>query len=787
MARKYYSQFYDINNAQWRIELWDDPSGSGTGGTEIRAVADGFQIQYQGDGDAIYENPIRKGKAVLTIAVDNSTDETFFQELSVADEQKYAMVAYKGSDLIWIGRIIPDQISWNRSSLEGKVIYKVTSIDGLSILNNFKVDPTWFDVTSSRLNMLDLIRLCISKANLHQYWIYLGFGNTYINDCVQSYPLSGSRPIQFLKKWEVNLSSTIENFQIYTEQTEPADTADIYVNCYEAIENILQKYGARILLHKGQYWIVQPIGYGNGAYPTDFEYRVYSTAGVKTNSINYGHRIFENTSVARSRFEAYPTITHQPAVRTFKTKYKRTALKSNVRPFRDKSSSLFRVDGFAAYQGNAITVKATLNFGIVTWAGNVIPASSKVYVAFRIYLFNSGAVTNVYDYTTGTWPIATTLPNFETVECNILTVEQAGPTNAIITTDFFRIFSADTGVGGVTVDFQIVGFQNTAIGSGTSTNISMWGDVNIFQIDKMDKVNAVGNLNNASKIVELDTRYYQAYQSLYDSGMIYDLNSSSLPGYWNNVTGKYEPFITAGSGDFMALYARAVRVAQGNWIDAGNYTPTKSLIFDDGIWIFNGGTFNAASCQWDGEWLKMTNYPDEIDNPVDTEDSDYNKNSESSALVRILQQVTEQKVSTQNIFKAMPYRITQIAEVPLTTTPTIDTLYNVDLKFNQAEQLLYFKLEEKGKLTTLTSGTHTASVLTPSMLCNTTDGNVTINLPAAPTSKGVEFWFKKTATAHKVIVNGTIDAAGHLDINNLHESVIVVSDGTVYWIKSNYP
>jgi hypothetical protein len=109
------------------------------------------------------------------------------------------------------------------------------------------------------------------------------------------------------------------------------------------------------------------------------------------------------------------------------------------------------------------------------------------------------------------------------------------------------------------------------------------------------------------------------------------------------------------------------------------------------------------------------------------------------------------------------------------------------LKFNQAEQLLYFKLEEKGSLTTLTSGTHTASVLTPSMLCNTTDGIVTVNLPAAPTSKGVEFWFKKTATAHKVIVNGTIDGAGHLDINNLHGSIVLVSDGTVYWIKSNYP
>lgn len=785
MARKYYSQFYDINNDQWRVEIWDDPSGSGTGGTEIRAVADGFQIQYQGDGDAIWENPIRKGKAILTLAIDNSTDETFFQSLSVADEQKYAMIAYKGSDLVWIGRIIPDQISWNRSSLQGKVIYKVTSIDGLSILNNYKVDPTWFS-TANRLNMLDLIRLCISKANLHQYWVYLGFGDTYINDCVQSYPLSGTRPVQFLKKWEVNLSSVVDNFQIFTEQTETPDLADIYVNCYDAIENILQKYGARIILHKGQYWIIQPIAYGNGAYPVTFEYRVYSTAGAKTNSINYGHRIFENTGLGRRRFEAYPTITHQAAVRTFRTKYKRSSLISNVRAFRDKSSALFSVTDFVAPQGNEISVKSTLNFGIVTWAGNVIPASSKVYIAFRIYSYTTSAGFKVYDYNAKTWNSASAAPAYESVECNILSVEQAGPTNAIITTDFFRNFSASTGIDGVRVDFQIIGFTNTAIGSGTSTNIDMWGDVNVCQIDKAEKLNDISNTNNASKIVELATRYYQNYQSIFDSGAIYDLNSSSLPEYWNNVTGKYEPFITAGSSDFMALYARAVRVAQGNWIDAGNYTPTKSLVFDDGTWIFNGGTFNASMCEWDGEWIRVANYPDDIDNPVDTEDSNYNTNSEGSTLVRILQQVNEQKVSSQNIFTALPYRFLQIADVPVTTTPTIDTKWGLAVKFDVSLNKNFISLTEQGAMITTTDGTSTVSISNPSVLCDSSMGNIILNLPAANTSKGIEFWFKKIANAHSVRINGTIDGFSHYDITNLNGSVVIVSDGSVYWIKSDH-
>ena len=782
MARIYYSQFKDINNANWRVELWDNPSGSSSGGTEVRAIKGGFTIEYQGDGDMIWDNPIRKGKAILTVAIDNSTDETFFQALAVSDEQKYVMVAYKESDLIWIGRVIPDQVSWIRSSLEGKVFYKVSSIDGMSLLTNYKVDPTWFS-TANRLNMLDLIRLCLSKVNLYQYWDYLGFGNNYINDCIQTYPLNGSRPIQFLKKWEVNLSSVVDDFKIFTEQTETPDLANIYVNCFNAIENILTKYGARITLYKGQYWITQPIGYGNGAYPVTFEYRVYSTAGAKTNSLNYGHRIFENTAIARSRFEAYPTITHQAAVRTFNTKYKRSSLISNVRAFRDKSSSLFSVGNFVANQGNEISVKSTLKFGVAFWSGATIPASSKVYIAFRIYSYTSSAGVKWYDYNTRTWITASVLPDYETIECNILSVEQAGPTNAIVTTDFFRNFSASTGIDGVRVDFQIIGFTNTAIGSGTLTNIDMWGDVNICQIDKNEKLNSVGNKNNASKVVEFSTRYYQNYQSIFDSGAIYDLNSNSLPDGWKNLTGKYEPFVTASSSDFMALYARAVCVAQGNWIDAGNYTPTKSLIFDDGIWIFNGGKLDAMAGQWDGEWLRMSNYPDDIENPIDTEDSDYNTNSEGSTLIRILQQVTEQKVSSQNIFPAMPYRMMQIAEVPITATPSIDTLYNVDLKFNQSLGEIFFSLSEKGAFVTATTGTHSASVASPSILCDTTDGNIILNLPAANTSKGVEFWFKKTVSANTVLINGTIDGGPSYSMSGVNSGVVIVSDGSVYWVK----
>ena len=186
------------------------------------------------------------------------------------------------------------------------------------------------------------------------------------------------------------------------------------------------------------------------------------------------------------------------------------------------------------------------------------------------------------------------------------------------------------------------------------------------------------------------------------------------------------------------------------------------------------------------EWLKIANYPDDIDNPIDTEDSDYNTNSQGSTLVRILQQVNEQKVSTQNVFNALPYRLLQIADVPITATPSINTKWSLAVKFDSATQKNFISLSELGSLITLTSGTYTASISTPSMLCNTTEGNITINLPAANTCKGVEFWFKKTTNLHSVIINGTIDGLSHHDINNQNGSIVIVSDGSVFWIKTHY-
>jgi hypothetical protein len=311
------------------------------------------------------------------------------------------------------------------------------------------------------------------------------------------------------------------------------------------------------------------------------------------------------------------------------------------------------------------------------------------------------------------------------------------------------------------------------------------GSASIIQ-ELNDNLTTYNNSTNtkASKVLELDSYYYDGFGSdSIGSIQVYDGSAWSNSNSWvaaGPTSGSFENIYVK---QVLGFYSKAVKSVKTNVRDNGGYNGLKTLSFDSSIWVSNGYVWGAMSETYDGEWLKL--YGDYTS--VDTGETEYYNDPSNQNEFRI-----QQLESSVDALNGVDTNLSSNLSINLFydkpgNNPTIDTLYNVNINYNPTDQTASFQLTELGSLTTLTSGTHTASVLTPSMLCNTTDGNVTVNLPAANTSKGVEFWFKKTATNHKVIVNGTIDSAGHLDINNLHGSVIIVSDGTVYWIKSIYP
>ncbi len=222
MARIYYGTTASLTGDIYRAEIWDDPSGSSSGGTAVVIHGNGVEFQYQGEGNKLYENIVLPSRATVVFNVDNSTALDFFSSLGVEEEGTFAMVIYKNDDLHWIGRIIADQNEYDKMAVEANMGFKVTSVDTLNLLKNYYVDPTWFG-SSKRLNILSLIKNCFSLTGLSQYWAYLAPNEPFLID---AYNKGDTPPFsQYFKYLEVNLSSVIEDYDTFYNQSTDDENA----------------------------------------------------------------------------------------------------------------------------------------------------------------------------------------------------------------------------------------------------------------------------------------------------------------------------------------------------------------------------------------------------------------------------------------------------------------------------------------------------------------------------------------------------------------------------------
>src|SRR6056300_582383 len=97
--RKYYGITETINGNEYRIEIWDEPSGLATGGIQLNMATPGFTIDYDGEGDVLWENPIMNSRVQAQFIVSDTDDHTFFRSLAVENEGTPAIIIYKNSVL----------------------------------------------------------------------------------------------------------------------------------------------------------------------------------------------------------------------------------------------------------------------------------------------------------------------------------------------------------------------------------------------------------------------------------------------------------------------------------------------------------------------------------------------------------------------------------------------------------------------------------------------------------------------------------------------------------------
>jgi hypothetical protein len=771
VARKYYGTFTSVANVDYKVEIWDAPSGSGTGGTELRLVNEGIKIDRQGQGDTLFENIVKKSKASAFFAIDNNTDATYFENMATDGEGTHAMIIYKNNNVIWIGRVLSDLFQWQRSAVQANRIYEITSVDTLSLLDNYKIQDAWF--TSGKITLLHLITSILKVTELDAYWGVVTRSNYFVADALFTYEnTSGSN--YRLPRFRINATSLIENYDPALVSNLISDDEDNNnISCLEALEKVLGNFAAYIILENGMFFIHQ-----YAAYTNSIIYDTYSTTEslTATNTVITHEHTISNS--ARPFLEAFPTHSYQPAIKKIKlTTIKAVSRKSSKSYKEPWNNSILSISAVNVVESKSVKFNFSIKF---------IPNYRDVYVLkYRAWavLRSTG---DKYTWDGTNWVLTPTVLYSGNLKIDLPTrnpnpggntyyhqfrLDYAVPDNAFIAQcDFYA-------------DMYLLQNVQTP-GSTTILDAPFTGTITVLQ-EFDDNLTTYSNIVNtkASKVLDLNSHYYDGLGSdSVGSIQVYDGTN------WSNSDSWVAPGPTSGSFRFiyikqvLGFYSKAVKSVKTNVRDNGGYNGLKTLVFDSSIWVSNGYTYNAMSETYDGEWLKL--YGDYTS--VEQGDTEYYNNPGEQNQFRIRQ--LEEAVDAIN---GAQTNISQNLSSNLfidkgNTNPTINSRYSVSVYYEPSIETSTFQLHELGSLITLTSGTHTASISTPSYICNTTDGNITINLPAANTCKGVEFWFKKTTNPHKVIINGTIDGLSHHDIDNQNGSVIIVSDGSVFWIKTHY-
>jgi hypothetical protein len=342
--------------------------------------------------------------------------------------------------------------------------------------------------------------------------------------------------------------------------------------------------------------------------------------------------------------------------------------------------------------------------------------------------------------------------------------------------------------------FNILGKK---LGTPATFDKTYWGSVQIafadaspyqnpdftFNITEVYTPDSTSSVNSTPIIVE--PKYYYS-SSKYATGNILAYNGTTDViaddwfGGWDS-TSHGSPTEMLGQG-IAGLYKDFVPTIQGTWIDAGTLTAIKSLYFDDYKWIFNGAVYSARSEQWSGEWLGLV--------PIYTGLTSSGEGLKLGGGLKDRVNYHDEQIgrlndSVQRVPALMLSELVNNVDGAPSSFPTQNTRYEVMVQYNFADEQMVWHLQEHNASVVYTAGTHTITNGYELIICNTTDGNVTVNLPNATESKGKKYYFLKKANPHVVTISGgayNINGSSATTINSLYGSKTIISDGSQWYI-----
>lgn len=248
MAVKYFSEYKDPENVDYRIEISSD-SFIGES-TQIGAHA---ILEYPEIDDIT--DPIRGSSLKLILEADTTLT---FEDIYTVSEQVYKITLTRNSQIIFVGWINPDGIY--QDFVNDKWNIELDCSDGLAYLENLAYDTYATSVVTKRAKEILIIAEALKKTGLE----------LDIN-CYTSFVESRNTPI-------TGASTDGDfNYVCINQKRFIKDDNQTNLSCKEVLEAILQKYKAFITQYNGQWYIIDILTHLN---ESSINYYKYNYLGV---------------------------------------------------------------------------------------------------------------------------------------------------------------------------------------------------------------------------------------------------------------------------------------------------------------------------------------------------------------------------------------------------------------------------------------------------------------------------------------------------------------------------
>jgi len=784
MAKIYTGSFFTIAGVEYVVELWNGPSGAATPVT-LALASPGFTIERQGESDTFFDNPIRASRVTASFVITTDAQLTAFQGIATDSEETYAIKVIKDGNLYYVGRVLADQMRFERADPDGKIIIQVAAVDALNLIDGFFVDESWF--TNDHAGGIYLLRKCLELSGLDDYF---GATDDYMFDGLEQYEsATQSVSSEKLNTFWFNRLAFVDNLDVF------GGIELSYVNAKQAIETILNGFGARIHFDNGGYYITQTPTY----LSSTLTFHKYDKSGNYNGTTTLTHAVSLGTLPARPQWEAKPQLYYQL-------------------PFRQSETNITKANGAYIKKDTFGPSVLTLtfdrppqdhNFRVQINLESVPLSNPKGFhrVRYRVYGVDGSPTTFYYYYSGTTWNSQASAPSYYKAQYKTtgqpyfgipttLTLDFVGPiaTGPAANITQFKVdvyvdelipwyYQNQTGGTWQATQVNSLAFIG-AIASSYAYNTYTPGTADEFKQDKT--VIASNNITGNSQIKEINQLFYDGL-SAYEAGTIYvgsSFASAVAPTSWGVgwELGYAESFQQAINDQVIGIYSEFRDAVRGTWHDNGGLTAVKSLYFDGGAWLLNGCTYSAQLETWEGEWIKLAvDYTDVIE----TGENDNNTPGERLYLENQVTVIRERLGQVEQVTGALPDQLIndflEVSDGAPTSDPGVDGTYTLALKYDATAVDFSWQMRRLGNSLNVTSDITSFPTEYEIFTCDTSGGNITIDLPSPPSvTPGLRFGFVKTNSNHSVI----LDAGPGYQINDT-QLLSWSSKWETYWVQSD--